>query len=139
MSVVDCVFCRIVGGELKAFTIEETDSMIVFLDNSPLFPGHCLVCPKQHYGTLLDVPPDLHAPLMAETQRIAGAVERGMGAAGSFIAVNNRVSQTVPHLHIHVVPRNRGDGLKGFFWPRRSYRDQEHMAETQRLVRAALR
>ncbi len=103
---------------------QDTDS-IAFLDNDPLFPGHVLLCPREHYQTLMDLPVRLNGPLMLNTQLLARAVETAVDAEGSFIAVNNRVSQTVPHLHIHIVPRRRRDGLRGFFWPRRHYKDEE--------------
>lgn len=112
---------------------------MVLLDYRPVFPGHCLVIPKQHYETLPDLPVELLAPLFQEVQRVARAVETALGAEGSFVAVNNRVSQSVPHLHVHVVPRRRKDGLKGFFWPRQSYRDEQHMVEVRDLLRQALR
>lgn len=135
---MDCVFCRIVRGELKAHTVYEDAEVIAFLDSAPLFPGHCLISPKQHVGTLLDLPADLMAPLFGTAKLVAGALETTLEAEGSFVAVNNRVSQSVPHLHVHVVPRKRGDGLKGFFWPRRPYRDEVHMESTGRALREAI-
>ena len=138
MSAAHCVFCRIVAGELEAARVYEDDRVIVFLDSGPLFAGHCLVSPKKHYATLPDVPQELLTPLMGVVQRVSVAVEQALGAEGSFVAVNNKVSQSVPHLHVHVVPRSKGDGLKGFFWPRRPYRDREHMEETRRALAAAL-
>jgi len=134
----DCVFCKIVAGQIDAYVVYEDDLTTVFLDNGPLFPGHSLVCPKVHYDTLMDVPAAKLEPLFATTQLIARAVEKGLAAEGSFIAVNNRVSQSVPHLHVHVIPRRRGDGLKGFFWPRRPYKNKEEMAETRDRLRAAI-
>jgi histidine triad (HIT) family protein len=133
-----CIFCKIVAGEIDAATVYEDDQTIVFLDSGPLFPGHCLVCPKQHYDTLMDVPPDRLQPLFSTTQLVARAVENGLTAQGSFIAVNNKVSQSVPHLHVHVIPRTKGDGLKGFFWPRRPYKDKEEMAKTADALRSAI-
>lgn len=138
MSASGCVFCRIVAGEVDAARIHEDENTIVFLDNGPLFPGHCLVCPKEHFDTLPDVPSELLVPLFSTAQLIARAVEKALGAEGSFVAINNKVSQSVPHLHVHVIPRRRGDGMKGFFWPRRPYRDQEHILETQRALQSAL-
>lgn len=138
MGTDTCVFCRIVAGEMDAYRIFEDDHTVTFLDNGPLFAGHCLVCPKQHYETLMDVPQHLLTPLFSHTQLIARAVEHGLGAGGSLIAVNNRISQSVPHLHVHVIPRKRGDGLKGFFWPRRPYRTPDEAAETQRLLQSAI-
>jgi histidine triad (HIT) family protein len=134
----DCVFCRIVRGEVQARTIHEDERTIVFLDSGPLFPGHCLVCPKDHYDTLLDVPGDLLEPLFSTAKLMAAAVERGLGAQGSFMAINNRISQSVPHLHVHVVPRRRQDGLKGFFWPRRPYKDEAEAAATQKALQQAV-
>jgi histidine triad (HIT) family protein len=132
--VPDCKFCKID----PAVTVDETPQCIVFLDYRPVFPGHCLVIPKEHYETMADLPAGLIQPLFEEVQRVARAVETALGAEGSFIAINNKVSQSVPHLHVHVVPRRRKDGLKGFFWPRQSYRDETHMAEVRDLLREAL-
>lgn len=120
-----CVFCKIARRQLPASVVYETDDVIAFLDSHPLFPGHVLLCPREHCATLMDVPKNLGGALMDATQLLAGAVESAMSAEGTFIAVNNRVSQTVPHLHIHVVPRRRGDGLRGFFWPRNRYKDDQ--------------
>src|SRR5207237_1111444 len=116
----------------------ETEECLVILDYRPVFPGHCLVIPKAHYETLPDLPAGLIQPLFREVQRVASAVETALGAEGSFVAINNKVSQSVPHLHVHVVPRRRKDGLKGFFWPRQNYRDETHMAEVRDLLRKAL-
>ena len=138
MPLSDCVFCKIAAGEIDSYVVYEDDRTIVFLDNGPLFPGHCLVCPKVHYDTLMDVPSDRLEPLFAATQIIARAVEKGLAAEGSFIAVNNKVSQSVPHLHVHVIPRRKGDGLKDFFWPRRPYKNNEEMAETRDRLRDAI-
>jgi histidine triad (HIT) family protein len=135
----DCVFCKIIRGEIRAEVVEEDDTSVVFLDTAPLFAGHALVCPKQHFDTLMDVPGDLLQPLFTTAQRVARAVETGLGAEGSFMAINNKVSQSVPHLHVHVVPRRRKDGMKGFFWPRRPYDSPDHMRETADLLRAALK
>jgi histidine triad (HIT) family protein len=119
------VFCQIASGELPAYIVYQDDDSLAFLDNHPLFPGHVLLCPRDHYETLTDLPAALGGTFMANTQLLAKAVEAALDAEGTFIAVNNRVSQTVPHLHIHVVPRRRRDGLKGFFWPRQNYRDEQ--------------
>lgn len=123
MQEPDCVFCRIIRGNIPAQIVFEDSQAIGFLDTHPLFPGHVLLCPRDHHETLLDVPLELTGPLMAKTQLLAKAVEAALDAEGTFIAINNRVSQTVPHLHIHIVPRRRRDGLRGFFWPRQPYRD----------------
>ena len=125
MDAEICVFCEVASGRAHAHIVYEDDESVAFLDLHPLFPGHVLLCPREHYETLTDLPLSLAGPMMATTQLLARAVEAAMDAEGSFIAINNRVSQTVPHLHIHVVPRRRRDGLKGFFWPRTPYRDEE--------------
>jgi histidine triad (HIT) family protein len=133
-----CMFCRIIGGEVSSYTVLEDDVTLAFLDHRPLFPGHCLLVPKTHYGTLLDLPAALLTPLMANAQLLARAVERGLEAHGSFVAINNRISQSVPHLHIHVVPRRRKDGLKGFFWPRQPYKDEGSIAAVQQTLRVTI-
>lgn len=109
-----------------------------FLDHRPLFPGHTLLVPKTHMETLLDIPRDLMASFFSNAQMLARAVEEALGAEGSFLAINNRVSQSVPHLHVHIVPRRKGDGLKGFFWPRRGYKDAAEMSATQAAIRRAI-
>lgn len=119
------MFCKIASGELPTHMVYQDGDAIAFLDNDPLFPGHVLLCPREHYETLMDLPGRLNGPIMSKTQLLASAVEAAVDAEGSFIAMNNRVSQTVPHLHIHIVPRKRRDGLRGFFWPRRRYKDDE--------------
>lgn len=134
-----CVFCKIISGEIPAYKVYEDDVSIVFLDNGPLFPGHCLIIPKQHVETLADLPAVLVQPIFANAQLIAKALERGLGAEGSLVAVNNRISQSVPHLHVHVVPRRRNDGLKGFFWPRQPYRDEEEKASVLQALRSAVK
>ncbi len=121
---IDCVFCSIAKAVLPAHVVYEDRDLIAFLDTHPLFPGHVLLCPREHYVTLMELPKDLAGATMLTTQLLAKAVESALDAEGSFIAINNRVSQTVPHLHIHVVPRRRRDGLKGFFWPRQKYQDE---------------
>ncbi|MEW5979081.1 MAG: HIT family protein [Acidobacteriota bacterium] len=137
-----CAFCRIVEGRSEAHIVHEDSVCLAFLDQRPLFPGHCLLVPKTHCETLADLPVGLLGPLLAAAQLLARALEEGLWAEGSFVAINNRVSQSVPHLHVHVVPRRRKDGLKGFFWPRQGYRDsahQESVAETLRQTLARLR
>jgi histidine triad (HIT) family protein len=133
-----CVFCDVVAGRADAVLVARTDHTVAFLDRSPVFHGHTLVVPVVHHETLADVPSELLHPLFAEVQRISVAVERGLGAAGSFVAMNNRVSQSVAHVHVHVVPRNRKDGLRGFFWPRQRYRDAAHADEVASALRGAL-
>jgi histidine triad (HIT) family protein len=139
MRVKDgCVFCKIVSGDVKAYPVYEDPKMIVFLDSGPIFEGHCLICPKEHIDNIHDLPAGLMEPLLETARLICAAVEKGLGAEGSFVALNNTVSQSVPHLHLHVIPRRRGDGMKGFFWPRRPYRDETHMLETQELLKKAI-
>ena len=133
-----CLFCRITAGELAAALVFEDGISLAFLDHRPLFAGHCLLIPKAHFETLRDLPEALAGGLFANAQMLSAAVEDGLGAEGSFVAVNNRVSQSVPHLHIHVVPRRKGDGLKGFFWPRRKYRDTAEMEATRLALRDAI-
>jgi histidine triad (HIT) family protein len=133
-----CLFCRIVAGEVAARIVLDDDLTLGFLDHRPLFPGHTLVVPRDHHETLLDLPEELVGPLFARARRVAGAMETELGAAGSFVAVNNRISQSVPHLHVHVAPRNPKDGLRGFFWPRNAYDSDEHADEVAARLRAAL-
>ncbi|GFO70339.1 hypothetical protein GMLC_39180 [Geomonas limicola] len=139
-TVATCRFCAIVRGELPAHTVYQDDLTVAFLDRRPLFPGHLLVVPRAHHVTLPELPPHLVTPLFLSAQLLARAVELALDAQGSFVALNNRVSQSVPHLHVHIVPRRMGDGLKGFFWPRVGYRDEAEMAEVaERIRRAAAR
>jgi histidine triad (HIT) family protein len=134
----DCRFCRIIGGELDAHVVFEDQWCLAFLDHRPLFPGHILLSPKQHVTTLTHLPAALIGPLFNSAKLLAKAVEVGLQAHGSFVAINNRISQSVPHLHIHIVPRHRKDGLKGFFWPRQPYRDEQHMVEVRNALCAAI-
>jgi histidine triad (HIT) family protein len=136
--MASCVFCDIVAGRQPAEIVAETEHTMAFLDRTPVFFGHTLLVPRRHVETLIDLPADLLAPFFAAAQRLSEAVPRAMQAAGSFVAMNNVVSQSVPHLHVHVGPRNRKDGLRGFFWPRQRYRDNTHMHEVAIAVRAAL-
>jgi histidine triad (HIT) family protein len=126
-----CKFCGIASHSVIVF---EDSISLAFLDHRPLFQGHTLLIPKNHYETLADLPPDLIGPFFSNAQRLAGAVERAMHAEGTFVAINNRVSQSVPHLHVHIVPRKKGDGLRGFFWPRQKYRDEEQMRTVQAAI-----
>ena len=135
--MTDCVFCSIVAGDTEADLVLETEDLVGFLDQRPVFKGHVLLVPRRHVVTLPDLPAALRDPFLAAAQRIAGAVVDELGAQGSFVAINNTVSQSVPHLHLHVVPRTKGDGLRGFFWPRQEYADGERAAYAARL-RAAL-
>lgn len=133
-----CTFCRIVAGEVPAQIVLDDDCCLGFLDARPLFPGHVLLVPRAHHETLGELPEELVGPLFARVRRLALVMESGLGAAGSFVAANNRVSQSVAHVHVHVVPRNRKDGLRGFFWPRQHYRDDAHAAEVAATIRRAL-
>ncbi len=133
-----CLFCRIISGQVSSYGVFEDELTLAFLDHRPLFPGHCLLVPRTHHETLLDLPATLLTPLMANAQLLARAVERGLDAHGSFVAINNRISQSVPHLHIHVVPRRRKDGLKGFFWPRQPYNGEDAIVAVQQALRAAI-
>jgi histidine triad (HIT) family protein len=134
----DCAFCKIAGGEEAGHVVFEDDICLAFLDRRPLFWGHLLLIPRVHYETLTDLPPGLVGPFFMNAQLLARAVEQAMQAQGSFVAINNRVSQSVPHLHVHIVPRNRKDGLKGFFWPRTKYRDEDHMLQVRDALRNAI-
>ena len=136
--IASCTFCKIVRGELVGHTVYEDDRGLAFLDHRPLFPGHCLLIPKRHYETLVDLPEDWILPLFSAARLIARALEVGLKAQGSFVAINNRISQSVPHLHIHLVPRRRKDGLKGFFWPRHPYPSPENLREVQNLLRTTI-
>jgi len=133
----NCPFCRIVSGEAAEIVFED-ELTAAFLDHRPLFPGHCLLIPKRHYETLADLPGDLIGPLFRNARMLAGAVEQATQSDGSFVAINNRVSQSVPHLHIHVVPRRRKDGLRGFFWPRQKYESATEMERVRDAVRSAI-
>jgi histidine triad (HIT) family protein len=133
-----CAFCAIVAGGERGQVVLDEESVIAFLDLRPVFPGHCLVVPKDHYETLADLPDDLMQPLLKAVQRVGLAVERAMDAHGNFVGVNNRVSQSVPHLHFHVVPRRFKDGLRGFFWPRHPYESDDVMKATAETIREAL-
>jgi histidine triad (HIT) family protein len=137
--VTQCLFCKIVARDVEAVVVFEDEVSLAFLDHRPLFHGHCLLIPKQHFETLADLPKQLIRPLFGNAQLLARAVESGLKAQGSFVAMNNRVSQSVPHLHIHIVPRNKGDGLKGFFWPRSKYASQEDTERVRDLIQAEVK
>jgi histidine triad (HIT) family protein len=129
MPRMSCVFCEIVKGERPAHFVLDAEDAVAFLDTRPLFKGHTLLVPRDHYETLTDLPVGLVGPLFEHARRLAGLMEEVLGAAGSFVAMNNRISQSVPHLHVHVVPRNKKDGLRGFFWPRSKYESDEEAAD----------
>lgn len=133
-----CSFCSIVGGAHAAHVVLDDATTLAFLDLRPVFHGHTLVVPKAHVVTLPDIPTAALEPLFTSVQRVARAVVDGLGADGSFVAVNNVVSQSVAHLHVHVVPRRRKDGLRGFFWPRQRYDSDAQMAEVAARLRAAI-
>ena len=133
-----CSFCEIVVGRQPAHVVLDDEATLAFLDARPLFPGHTLLVPRQHHETLADLPSDQLGRYFERAQRLSRAMEQAFGAAGSFVAINNRVSQSVPHLHTHVVPRNRKDGLRGFFWPRSRYTDDAEAAAVAARLRTAL-
>ena len=135
---MSCLFCGIVSKEVDASIVFQDDVSTAFLDHRPLFPGHTLLVPNQHFETLTDLPSKLVAPFFSSVQLLARAVELAMAAEGSFVAMNNRVSQSVPHLHVHIVPRRKKDGLKGFFWPRNKYEGEAHLADVQQSIQAAI-
>lgn len=133
-----CVFCEVISGETPANVVFEDNVAIAFLDHRPLFPGHCLLVPKDHFETLSDLPGELVGPFFKNVQLLARAIELALEAEGSFVAMNNRVSQSVPHLHVHIVPRRKKDGLKGFFWPRNKYGDEAQIVAAQKSIQAAI-
>jgi histidine triad (HIT) family protein len=133
-----CAFCDIQAGELPAHTVYADDRVVVFLDARPVFKGHVLVVPRQHYVTLADLPAELLGPFFRVVQRMSAAVPAALGAQGTFVAMNTVVSQSVPHLHVHVVPRTKGDGLRGFFWPRHRYESEAEAADYASRIGAAL-
>lgn len=135
---MDCLFCQIVAGERPAHQVLDTEDVVGFLDARPVFKGHVLLVPRQHYETLSDLPADLLTPLFGAVQQVSGAVLEAYDAQGSFVALNNVISQSVPHLHVHVVPRRRKDGLRGFFWPRTRYADASDAAEYAKRLRTVL-
>jgi histidine triad (HIT) family protein len=137
--MADCLFCRIVSGELAATIVYDDDKSVAFLDHRPLFPGHTLLVPREHVETLGELPTKLVRPYFEAAQLLSRAVESAMEAEGTFVAMNNRVSQSVPHLHVHIVPRRKKDGLKGFFWPRTKYKADEEMEEVKKKITAALK
>ena len=134
MANESCLFCRIVSGEVPAVVVYEDENSLAFLDHRPLFHGHTLLVPRRHVETLGELQSSLVGPLFKTAQLLARAIESAVGAEGTFVAMNNRVSQSVPHLHVHIVPRRRKDGLKGFFWPRTKYKNEEEMLEVKKLI-----
>ena len=134
-----CTFCEIAAGRREADLVLDEPEALAFLDRRPVFPGHTLLVPRRHVDSLDDLPPELVAPLFDAARRLSRAVRVAVEADGSFVGVNNRISQSVPHLHIHILPRRRRDGLRGFFWPRLGYEDEVHRLRTAEAIRAALR
>lgn len=137
-AAADCLFCRIVSGAMKAAIVLEDTGCLAFLDHRPLFPGHCLLIPKGHAETLADLPDAGVAPLFRNAQLLSRAMEEALGAEGSFVAINNKISQSVPHLHVHVVPRRKKDGLKGFFWPRGKYENDGALEAVRAVLESSI-
>ncbi len=135
---MSCTFCDIATGSLSAAMVLDEPEVLAFLDRSPVFPGHVLIVPRTHYETLTDLPADLLPIVFGAAQRITQAVQQALGADGTWVSMNNTVSQSVPHLHVHVVPRKRKDGLRGFYWPRVKYPSEEAMQEVAAMIRTAL-
>jgi histidine triad (HIT) family protein len=135
----DCRICAVVAGDEDSHVVFEDEASLAFLDHRPLFPAHSLLVPRAHHETVWDLPDDLLAPLFENARLVSDAIRRAVEAQGAFIALNNVVSQSIPHVHVHLVPRNRRDGLRGFFWPRTKYESEEEMRETAEAVRAAVR
>ena len=133
----NCRFCQIIAGDESAHVVFEDESTLAFLDNRPLFPGHSLLVPRDHHETLADLPAELVEPLFANARLLSVAIPKAMRKPGSFVALNNTVSQSVPHLHVHVVPRKPKDGLRGFFWPRTKYGSEDEMRKVAERVRSA--
>lgn len=138
MAAKSCTFCQIVAGEIPAHVVLDEPDLLGFLDTRPVFKGHVLLVTREHVDALPELPARLREPLLEATQRLARAVVDGLGAQGSFIATNTVVSQSVPHLHVHVVPRTKGDGLRGFFWPRTKYTSDAEAAEYASHLATAL-
>ena len=133
-----CIFCGMIA-EGSDDTVFQDAKTVAFLDHRPVFPGHTLLIPRQHHETLADLPDELIEPFFRNVRLLAPALEQAMAADGTFIAINNKVSQSVPHLHVHIVPRKRKDGLRGFFWPRQKYESDEQMREVRDRIRAAVK
>jgi histidine triad (HIT) family protein len=138
IAISDCVFCDIAAGRVPAHIVLDDAEVVAFLDARPVFKGHVLVAPRQHAQTLPDLPAAAVGPYFMRVQRVSAAMPAALGSQGTFVAANNVVSQSVPHLHFHVVPRTKGDGLRGFFWPRQRYDSDEEAAEYAERIRAAL-
>lgn len=135
---MSCIFCNIVAKEIDAHVVLDDELVLAFLDTKPLFVGHVLVVPRAHVVTLPELPTNVLGPFFERVQSIARAIPKALGSQGTFVAMNNTVSQSVAHLHVHVVPRTKGDGLKGFFWPRTKYKTDEQMRETAAKIASEL-
>jgi histidine triad (HIT) family protein len=133
-----CLFCRIVDGDVPAHWVFDAPDVVGFLDTRPVFKGHVLLVPRPHHETLMDLPDELVGPLFRAAQRVGRAIEAGLGADGVFVGINNRISQSVPHLHVHAVPRHRKDGLRGFFWPRTKYASDDEAAAFAARIAGAI-
>ena len=136
--VAECLFCAAAAGSVSVVPVFSSSAVFAFLDHRPVFKGHVLVLPRTHVPTLTDLPESDVGPFVLDVRRIAAAVEASLGAGGTFVAINNKVSQSVPHLHAHVVPRTKGDGLRGFFWPRTTYASTEEAASYAARIAATL-
>lgn len=134
----ECVFCQIAKKKRDSLIVFEDEISVAFLDSRPLFLGHTLLIPKDHYMTISDLPPNLVGPYFTNARLVATAIEKGLEADGTFLAINNRISQSVPHLHVHIVPRRSGDGLRGFFYPRQKYASTEEAEKIQRSIISAI-
>jgi len=134
----DCMFCGILKGAVESFRVFEDRWALAFLDVRPVFPGHCLLVPRKHIAALDALPDALIKPLFADARLLSEAVQEAMQAEGSLVMINNRVSQSVPHLHAHIVPRRKGDGLRGFLWPRQRYAGREEAEQTAGKIRSAI-
>ena len=137
-AISDCLFCDIIAGLVPADIVLEDETVVAFLDARPVFKGHVLVAPRDHAVTLADLPADAVGPFFLRVQRVSAVMPAALGCQGTFVAANNVVSQSVPHLHVHVVPRTKGDGLRGFFWPRQRYESPEEAARYAQRLRDAL-
>ncbi len=135
---MSCIFCGILDGSIPAQVVWEDEHTLAFLDSRPVFPGHTLVVPRTHIETLPELTDDLLGPLFSTARRLAAAMPEAMSGDGTFVAVNNKVSQSVPHLHVHVIPRKFKDGLRGFFWPRQKYVDEAHADAVAAAIRKAV-
>ena len=139
LSGQPCAFCQIIDGQVPAYTVYSDDQVVAFLDRRPVFKGHSLVVPRAHHETLLELPTALVEPVFSVVRLLSRAAEVGLGADGTWIAINTKVSQSVAHVHIHVVPRRYDDGLRGFFWPRQRYQDDAEIERVQRAIQEAVK